>query len=66
MVGVYWGAYAQKNPAVLLKSLAQLFRWHAAKKITPHVSEIYKLEHAVDALNAMIERRSTGKIILEP
>jgi len=66
VVGVYWGAYAQKNPAVLLKSLAQLFRWHAAKKITPHVSEIYKLEHAADALNAMMERRSTGKIILEP
>ncbi len=66
VVGVYWGAYVQKNPAILLKSLAQLFSWHATGKITPHVSEVYKLEYAVAALNSMVERRSTGKIILEP
>jgi len=66
VVGVYWGAYAQKDPKVLSSSLQMLLRWHAEGKLEPHISHSYPLQQAAAALTDLIERRSTGKIVLEP
>ena len=63
-IGVYWGAYAMKDPKVLVDSLAELFRWYAEGSIRPHTSMTFPLEQATDALRALKERRSTGKVVL--
>jgi NADPH2:quinone reductase len=64
IVGVYWGAYAQRKPQVLADSLAILLDWYAAGKLKPHISQTYPLEKASAALNFLSSRKSTGKVVL--
>ncbi len=65
IVGLYWGAYARHNPRVLTDSLSALLTWYAAGKIRPHVSATYPLDQTAEALRALLERRSTGKVVVE-
>jgi NADPH2:quinone reductase len=65
VVGVYWGAYAQKDPKVLMASLQQLFIWHAQGELQPFISKTYTLEQAPQALTDLMERRAMGKLVLE-
>ena len=63
-VGLYWGAYSVRNPDVLLKSIRQLIDWYMAGKIKPHVSATYPLAEGAEAIRALAERRSTGKVVV--
>ncbi|GAK34355.1 NADPH:quinone oxidoreductase [Iodidimonas nitroreducens] len=64
VVGLYWGSYAKKRPEVLMGSMQQLLAWLAEGKITPHISHHEPLDTAVRALQALDERRSTGKVVV--
>jgi NADPH2:quinone reductase len=64
VVGVYWGAYAANNPVVLVKSLRTLFGWYSEGKLRPHISQTFPLAQTADAFNLLIERRSTGKVVI--
>jgi NADPH:quinone reductase len=66
IVGVFWGAYAGRNPKVLTGSLLKLLGWHAEGNLKPHISATYPLENAADALFALINRQSTGKVVIMP
>lgn len=63
-VGLYWGAYAKRNPQVLSDSLASLFAWHAAGKLKPHISATFPLAETAEALRSLMERRSRGKVVV--
>jgi NADPH2:quinone reductase len=65
VVGVYWGAYSLRKPQVLSDSLAALLGWYAEGKLKPHISHTFPLEQAADALKALMERRSTGKVVIK-
>lgn len=63
--GLYWGSYAQRDPAVFqdsIKSVAQLL---AKGQIKPHVSKVFPLEQVNEAFNFVLERKSTGKVLLQ-
>ena len=64
LVGVYWGAYWEKDAAVAGASLAQLCAWHADGKLKPHIQQTLPLEDAAIALRMLMERRAMGKIAL--
>ncbi len=63
-VGVYWGAFATREPAKNRSNIEELLRWHGEGKIKPLVSTAFSLDQAGEALTAMIERKVTGKIVL--
>ncbi|HUT49585.1 MAG TPA: NADPH:quinone oxidoreductase family protein [Alphaproteobacteria bacterium] len=63
-VGVFWGGYMKRNPAVIRRSFDELLGWYEAGKLKPHVSATYELADAATALKAMIARKTTGKIVL--
>jgi NADPH2:quinone reductase len=42
----------------------ELLRWHADGRIRPHVSEVRPLADARGALELLLSRQSTGKIVL--
>lgn len=65
VVGLYWGAYANRNPTIMTNSLTTLANWYAEGKIKPHISHTYPLEQAADALTLLMNRQSTGKVVLE-
>ncbi len=65
VIGVNWPAYAQLNPRVMTESFQTLIQWYLADAIKPHVSAVYPLEQAVDALNQVLTRKSTGKVVIK-
>ena len=65
IVGVYWGAYALRGPAVLGGSLMQLFKWFSEGKLSPHVSATYPLAQTQEAIRALANREATGKVVVE-
>lgn len=64
LIGFYWGAYREFKPEVLQNSTKQLFKWYKEGRITPHISATYPLEQTVDAIRALRNRTSTGKVIV--
>jgi NADPH2:quinone reductase len=63
-VGFYWGSYRQHDPARMQAAFEELLRWHAEGRIRPHVSEVRPLADARGALELLLSRQSTGKIVL--
>ncbi len=65
VVGLYWGRYAQKDPAVLLHSMRQLLDWYGEGKLKPHISQVLPLARGGEALQILMERRAQGKVVLQ-
>lgn len=65
VVGVFWGKYAQRNPAVLLQSMGQLIQWYSAGKLKPHVQQTFPLNQAVEAMQILMDRKAQGKVVVE-
>jgi NADPH2:quinone reductase len=65
VVGVFWGDFARREPKAFANSIAQLGLWFREGKLRPHVSKIYPLEKAADALRLMAARQVKGKVVLE-
>lgn len=63
-VGVHWGAYRQHAPAIVAESFRTLFRWFEEGRIRPHISHRLPIEENGEAMRLLIERRSTGKVVL--
>jgi NADPH2:quinone reductase len=64
VIGLYWGAYLQRNPELMHWSLSELLDWYAQGKLKPHVSQTFPLERAKEALVALLARRTTGKVVI--
>lgn len=64
LVGVFWGMFAQKEPALNRQNLQQLATWAVGGKIAPHIYHQYTLAEAPQALTDMMERRIIGKAIV--
>lgn len=65
VVGVYWGAYAQHKPEVLLDSLTRLMEWYSAGKLKPYISQTFPLAETAVALRTLMERRALGKVVVK-
>jgi NADPH2:quinone reductase len=64
IVGVFWGAFVARDPKAHAANLADLFRLYKEGAIRPHVSNIYPLERAADAILELSERRAKGKVVI--
>ncbi len=63
-IGFYWGSYRRHDPARVRAAFDQLLRWHTDRRIRPHVSEVHPLGEAKSALQRLLARQSTGKVVL--
>ncbi|MDP6350874.1 MAG: NADPH:quinone oxidoreductase family protein [Alphaproteobacteria bacterium] len=63
-VGLFWGAYAKRDPAVVRASFETLLGWYTDKKFAPHVSHRLPLERATEALALITGRTATGKVVV--
>ena len=64
VVGVFWGAFMEREPQLARDNFLDLFELFENGRIHPHVSETYPLKDAAQALQALTARRTTGKIVL--
>lgn len=66
VVGVFWGAFLQRDPAVTRQHLRDLFELYTSGKVKPPITKTYKLEEAAQALRDVMERRVKGKVAILP
>ena len=66
VIGVFWGAFEQREPAANARHLAQLLEWVAQGIIAPVVSAKYPLSNGAAALRDILERRVVGKVVITP
>jgi NADPH2:quinone reductase len=65
VIGVVWGAQAERDPALISRNLAELLRWWETGRLEPLVAKVFPLPEAGEALTALLSRRYAGKIVLE-
>ncbi|MFS4416549.1 NADPH:quinone oxidoreductase family protein [Maribacter sp. 2307ULW6-5] len=65
VVGVFWGAFAMKFPKENLANTKTLMQWQADEKLKPHIHATYPLRNAPEALEEMMQRKVSGKLVIE-
>jgi NADPH2:quinone reductase len=64
VLGFYWGSYRKHDPERLRDGLKELFAWHRAGRIRPHVSQTLPLARTAEAIRLLAERRAIGKVVV--
>lgn len=64
IVGVFWGAFTQREPDLHQQYLQEIFDWYAQGLIRPRISARYPLDRAADALRLLEERKVLGKVVV--
>jgi NADPH:quinone reductase-like Zn-dependent oxidoreductase len=64
--GVFWGAFAAREPERNAANIAELFKLWKDGKIAPNVSETYPLEQAHEAIAKLERREAIGKLVVLP
>ncbi|NIJ19415.1 NADPH:quinone reductase-like Zn-dependent oxidoreductase [Sphingomonas naasensis] len=62
--GVFWGAFAARDPQANQAHVAELFRLWAAGEIAPRVTETFSLEDGGKAIAKMAAREAIGKLVV--
>jgi NADPH:quinone reductase len=65
LVGVFWGAHVQRDPAANAKNMAQIAGWVAEGRLKPHIHKVFPLAETADAIRELDRRASTGKVIIK-
>jgi len=65
IVGVFWGAWAARDPQASLQNYQELFQMYRDGELKPLVSQVFELDDYLEAFNTLTERRARGKVILK-
>jgi len=66
IVGVFWGAFTEREPKAQAVNMAQIVRWCAEGKLSAHVHAVYPLSDTARALKDIAARKVMGKAVLHP
>ena len=64
IVGVFWGAFAEKQPKDSARNIGELLGFWQQGQLIPHIHATYPLEQAAAALNDMLGRKVMGKVLV--
>ncbi len=62
--GVFWGAFAAREPQRNAANIAELFELLKAGKINPMISETFPLERGAEAITKLANREAIGKLVI--
>ncbi|WP_300303734.1 NADPH:quinone oxidoreductase family protein, partial [Ferrovibrio sp.] len=65
IVGVFWGAFAAREPEKNRANFAALLALYEQGRLKPHVSVTYPLEQVPQAMQALLSRKTTGKVVIK-
>ncbi|HZQ56698.1 MAG TPA: NADPH:quinone oxidoreductase family protein [Acidimicrobiales bacterium] len=68
VLGVYLGAYSKDDAgrAFMAGVWDDVMRWHADGKVHPVIDRVVGLDGVATALTDLVERRVTGKVVVQP
>jgi len=64
VVGVFWGAFAGRQPEDSARNIAALLELWTSGRIHPHVSATFPLERAADAIGHLADRKAEGRVVV--
>ena len=64
VVGVFWGAFTQRDPRASRVNNEELLALYAAGKLRPEVSEVFALARGAEAIAALAARTARGKLVV--
>ena len=64
VVGVFYGAFAAREPETAHANFAAMAKLFAAGKLRPHVSKTFPLKDAAHAMRQLLTRKYPGKLVL--
>ena len=64
IVGVFWGASIQQDPAGHMRNMLELFDLYEKGLIKPHISASFPMVDAARALDLIADRKVLGKVVL--
>ena len=62
--GVFWGAFAAREPQRNAANIAELFDLWTAGKISPRISQSYSFDRAPEAIAKLENREAIGKLVV--
>jgi NADPH:quinone reductase-like Zn-dependent oxidoreductase len=62
--GVFWGAWAAREPAANAAHIATLFELLSSGKIKPKISATFPLERGGEAIALLAQRKAIGKVVV--
>ena len=65
VIGVFYGAMISKQPELLQEITTDLYAFLEEGKLKPYVSARYPLAEAPQALRDLLDRKVTGKVVIE-
>ncbi|XP_021261008.1 quinone oxidoreductase-like protein 2 [Numida meleagris] len=63
-MGVYWSRYQREDFPLFSSAMSSLLQYCQEGKIHPHVGAVFKLEEVNEAFSHVLQRKSTGKVII--
>ena len=63
-MGVFWGQFVESEPQRNIENVHELFAWHAAGKLHPHVSATFPFAQTAAAIEHVAERKALGKVLI--
>ncbi len=64
IVGVFWGAFATRDPKANQQNLVELLGMYKSGAIRPEISEHYPLERGGEAIARLASRQAMGKVVV--
>ena len=64
IVGVFWGAFAAREPEKNRANFAALLALYEQGRLKPHVSATFPLDQVPQAMQALLSRKTTGKVVI--
>jgi NADPH2:quinone reductase len=64
LVGVFWGAFREREPETARANVRELFDLFRRGKIKPLISRAFALEQYAEALDTFVNRQAIGKVVL--
>ncbi|MEM6733220.1 MAG: NADPH:quinone oxidoreductase family protein [Myxococcota bacterium] len=65
ITGVFWGAFAAREPGAFRQNVVELLEMAATEKIAPHIGARFSLDEGPEAIRVLAERRALGKVLVE-
>lgn len=65
VVGVFWGAFTEKEPALSIQNLVELVQMISRGDIQQEIYKVYDLNNAFQAIRDLMDRKVMGKAIIQ-
>ena len=64
IVGVFWGAFAQKQPKQSMENFQQILSWIKSGQLKQNIHQQYTLENGGQAIRDLMDRKVIGKNVV--